>query len=217
MRMYSPEWEAIKDLQYTPKMLDCQFDFSSGEIPEDHGPALLTELLRHLPWLDSTQGAAIHPVHGAPSGRNANLVLNRRVKLVLRLPVEREADAQALSGKTIDAGAGPLQLGHATVKHLLPHTTLYAHFLSYGDYAEGELLAEARRQLDEMGIKCGMIPGRQRKMPTPEGEISGHSLMLHDLSMLDSLTVQERGLGRFHLWGCGIFIPHKSIKEVSTV
>lgn len=217
MRMYSPEWEAIKDLQYTPRMLDIQFDFGVGEIPEDHGPALLAELLRHLPWLGETPGVAIHPVHGAPSGRNANLVLNRRVKLVMRLPVEREADAQALSGKTIDPGAGPLLLGDGKVKHLLPHATLYSHFLSYGDCEETVLLAEARRQLDEMGIKCGMIPGRQRKMHTPEGEISGHSLMLHDLGMLDSLTVQERGLGRHHLWGCGIFIPHKSIKEVSTV
>ena len=51
MRMYSPEWEAVKELQFTPRVLDLQYDISAGEIPADHGPALYQEILRHLPWL----------------------------------------------------------------------------------------------------------------------------------------------------------------------
>jgi hypothetical protein len=82
---------------------------------------------------------------------------------------------------------------------------------------ETAILAETRRQLKEMGIECVLIPGLQRKMLTPDGEISGHTLMLHDLSLVHSLAVQEQGLGLYRTWGCGIFIPHKSIKEVSTV
>jgi CRISPR-associated protein Cas6 len=217
MRMYNPEWEAVKDLEFTPRVLDVQFDFSGGEIPADHGPTLYNEILRHLPWLADVPNAAIHPVHGAPSGRNANMVINRRVKLVLRLPVARLDDARALVGKSIDPGAGTLTLGDLKEKNLTPFGTLYSHFVTLGNADEAAILADARRQLDEMGIQCGLIPGMQRKMQTPDGSISGHSLMLHDLSLLQSLSVQEQGLGLHRLWGCGVFIPHKSIKEVSTV
>ena len=216
MRMYNPEWEAVKDMKFTPQVLDAQFDLSGGEIPADHGPALYAELLRHLPWLADTPEAAIHPVHGAPSGRNANLVINRRVKLVLRLPVGCLEDARTLIGKTINPGAGDLTIGLLKEKNLTPFGTLYSHFVTLGTADdEAAILLEVRRQLDEMGIQCGLIPGMQRKMTTPDGEIKGHTLMLHDLSLEHSLVVQEQGLGLHRLWGCGIFIPHKSIKEVS--
>jgi CRISPR-associated protein Cas6 len=217
MRMYNPEWEAVKDMKFTPRVLDLHYDLVGNEIPADHGPALYAELLRHLPWLADTPGAAVHPVHGAPSGRNANMVINRRVKLVLRLPVARLEEARALIGKSIDPGAGTLIIGDLKEKNLTPFGTLYSHFVTLGTADEATILAEVRRQLDEMGIQCGLIPGMQRKMLTPDGEISGHTLMLHDLSLVHSLAVQEQGLGLHRVWGCGIFIPHKSIKEVSTV
>ncbi|MDP2433324.1 MAG: type I-MYXAN CRISPR-associated protein Cas6/Cmx6 [Pseudomonadota bacterium] len=217
MRMYNPEWDAVKDMKFTPKVLDLHYDLSGGEIPADHGPALYAELLRHLPWLADTPEAGIHPVHGAPSGRNDNLVINRRVKLVLRLPVERLEAARALVGQRIDPGAGNLVIGPLKEKNLTPFGTLYSHFVTLGNADEAAILLEMRRKLDEMGIQCGLIPGLQRKMRTPDGEISGHTLMLHDLSLAHSLAVQEQGLGLHRAWGCGIFIPHKSIKEVSTV
>lgn len=216
MRMYNPEWEAVKDLQFTPRVLDLHYDLSGSEIPEDHGPALYAELLRHLPWLADTPDAAVHPIHGAPSGRNANLVINRRVKLVLRLPVSRLEEARTLVGKQIDPGAGPVLIGGLKEKGLTPFGTLYSHFVTLGTADEAAILVEVRRQLDEMGIQCGLIPGLHRKMQTPDGVISGHTLMLHDLSLVHSLAVQEQGLGLHRVWGCGIFIPHKSIKEVST-
>ncbi|TCJ15700.1 hypothetical protein EZJ19_06425 [Parasulfuritortus cantonensis] len=39
--------------------------------------------------------------------------------------------------------------------------------------------------------------------------------MLHDVSLEQSLQVQEQGLGRHRAYGCGLFVPHKSIKEVA--
>jgi len=75
-------------------------------VPEDHGHALFEELARHLPWLRNTPEAGVHPVHGAPSGRDANLMINRRVKLALRLPIDRLSDARALVGKRINPGSG---------------------------------------------------------------------------------------------------------------
>lgn len=214
MRMYNPEWEAIKDFDYTPRFKDVQFDLIGAEIPADHGAALYAELVRHLPWLANTPEAGVHPVHGAPTGRNANLVINRRVKLVLRLPVERVADARPLEGKCIDPGAGPITISGLKEKQLTPYATLYSPFVVTGAEDEAEFMAAARHLIQQMGIQCGLIPGKQRKMHTPEGVVTGYSLMLHDLSLLQSLVVQESGLGRHRGYGCGLFVPHKSIKEV---
>ncbi|MEW5787584.1 MAG: type I-MYXAN CRISPR-associated protein Cas6/Cmx6 [Pseudomonadota bacterium] len=214
MRLFNPEWEAIREFEHTATVRDLLFDLEGRELPADHGHALFEELARHLPWLRETPEAGLHPVHGAPSGRNANLVINRRVKLVLRLPLARLADARVLEGKTIDPGAGPLVIGPAKEKPLTPFPTLYAHSVDMGSSDEAGFLQAARAELDEMGIPGGLIPGRHWEMHTPNGVIGGYSLMLHDISLAQSITVQERGVGRHRGYGCGIFIPHKSIKEV---
>ena len=214
MRMYNPEWEAIKDFKHAAALTDVQFDLSAGEIPADHGVGLFEQLSRHLPWLGETAGAGVHPVHGAPTGCNDNLVINRRVKLTLRLPVDRLADAEALVGAVLEAGAGPIKVGPLKMRPLLPYATLYSHFVIMASADEAQFLAEARAELDAMGVRCGLIPGRRRRMHVGDGEVEGYSLMLHDLSLQDSIRIQERGLGRYRIYGCGIFIPHKSIKEV---
>lgn len=214
MRMYNPEWEAIKDFQYVPRCKDAQFELSTGAIPADHGHSLYMELLRHLPWLAETEGVGVHPVHGSPSGRDDNLLINRRVKLVLRLPVTRFDEARLLVGRSIDPGAGRLTIGDLKERPLTPYATLYSHFVAVGTADEVLFIQEARALLDKMGISAGLIPGKKRKMRGPEGEIWGYSLMLHDIGLEHSLVLQEQGLGLHRVYGCGIFIPHKSIKEV---
>lgn len=215
MRMYNPEWERIKAFDYAPKVKDLAFDLSAGEIPADHGYELFRELTRHLPWLAEIPGLGVHPVHGAPTGRNDNLVINKRVKLVLRLPVERLADAAALEGRVLRTSADEIVVGKLKERPLTPYATLYSPFVVTGSADEAVFFAEAAAELEKMGIKAGMICGRQRKMRLPEGEVSGFSLMLHDVDLLQSLAVQEVGLGKYRQYGCGIFVPHKSIKEVS--
>ncbi len=215
MRMYNPEWEAIKDFEYTPRFLDVQFDLIGSEIPADHGQPLYDALLSKLPWLKEEPATGVHPVHGTPTGRNENLIINRRVKLVLRLPVARLDDARALVGKRLNTGAGELVIGNLKEKQLTPFATLYSHVVDFGTEDEAEFLQAARAELEGMGIQCGLIPGKKRKMRLAEEEVSGYSLMLHDVDMLKSLQVQEDGLGRHRSYGCGIFIPHKSIKEVA--
>lgn len=215
MRMYNPEWEAIKDFEYTPRFIDVQFDLAGSEIPADHGQSLYDALHAQLPWLGESPATGVHPVHGAPTGRNDNLIINRRVKLVLRLPVDRLEDVRSLVGKHLDAGAGTLIIGNLKEKNLTPFATLYSHVVDFGTGDEVEFLQAARAELDKFGVQCGLIPGKKRKMRLAEGEISGYSLMLHDVSLVQSLHIQEDGLGRHRGFGCGIFIPHKSIKEVA--
>ncbi len=216
MRMYNPEWEAIKSFDYVPRIVDVQFDLPAGEIPADHGYVLHAALVGLLPWLREVPELAIHPVHGAPSGRNDNLVVNRRVKLVLRLPVERLADARALVGMRLDLGTGELLIGEMKEKRLAPFATLYSHFVALGVDDELAFLVEAEAQLEKISVHGGLIPGKKRTMHLPEGEVAGYSLMLHDVDPQESLHLQETGLGLYRGQGCGIFIPHKSIKAVAT-
>lgn len=214
MRMYNPEWERIKELDYVPKVKDVAFDLSNGEIPADHGYELFQALSRHLPWLRDTPGVGVLPVHGAPSGRNDNLVINKRAKLILRLPVERLADAAVLVGRALHTSADDFTVTGLKEKLLTPYATLYSPFVVMGVADEAEFLAAARAELDRLGMKAGMICGKPRKMRLPQGEARGFSLMLHDVDLLQSLTVMEQGMGQYREYGCGIFVPHKSIKEV---
>lgn len=215
MRMYNPEWEAIKNYDQTPRFKDVQFDLVGTEIPADHGYPLFMALTALLPWLRDMAGAGIHPIHGEPTGRNDNLIINRRGKLVLRLPVDQLVDIRALIGKRIDTGAGELLIGEAREKQLTPFATLYSPLVDLGTADEVDFLDAARAELEKMDIRCGLIPGKKRKMHLPEGDVWGYSLMLHDVNPEQSLRVQEQGLGRHRAYGCGLFVPHKSIKEVA--
>jgi hypothetical protein len=40
------------------------------------------------------------------------------------------------------------------------------------------------------------------------------SLMLDGLSHDDALRLLEHGIGPHRLWGCGLFVPHKSAAAV---
>lgn len=215
MRMYNPEWEAIKEFAFTTRFLDVQFDLSGSELPADHGHVLFEALAVHLPWLRDVPEAGVHPVHGAPTGRDDKLVINRRVKLVLRVPRERLEDARQLVGCSVDLGPDRLQIGVMKERPLSPFATMYSHLVVMGEADEAGFLAAARRELEKMDIRCGLIPGKQRKITTPSGSLTGYSLMLHDLTLEQSVALQESGLGRYRGYGCGIFIPHKSIKEVA--
>ncbi|MCP5279896.1 MAG: type I-MYXAN CRISPR-associated protein Cas6/Cmx6 [Thiobacillus sp.] len=214
MRLFSPEWEAIKEFQHTASVRDVQFDLMGQELPEDHGHILYETLLVHLPWLKDIPEAGIHAIHGAPSGRGT-LIINRRAKLVLRLPILRLADARVLVDKVIDLGCGVIHIGGLKEKPLMPFNYLYSPLVDMGTTDEAVFLARVRTSLDELGVQGGLIPGKQRKMHTSDGDIGGYSLMLHDVTLAHSITVQEKGIGRNHLMGCGIFVAHKSIKEVA--
>lgn len=215
MRMYNAEWEALKRLEYTPKVVDLQFDLIGFELPADHGYALYEEIVRHLPWLRDLPGVSIHPVHGVPSGRNKNLVINRRVKLVLRMPVEHVDAAKSLVGKVIDPGAGKLSIGDLKEKSVTPYATLYSHFVAVDNDDEVQFMDEISRLLQETGIRAGLIAGKFQQMHIPKRVIGGYSLMLHDIDLMQSMLLQEQGIGLYRGYGCGVFIPHKSIKEVA--
>ena len=182
-------------------------------IPVDHGYALFNELARLLPWLAHEKLAGIHPVHGSDSG-TGDLLLNRRTRLVIRIPRERLDELLGLSGLQINVAGNRLTIGGSKVKPLTQHTPLYAHLVTTGSMDERTFTQDIMRQLDELGIETRFICGKQQSLTTADGVIIGHSLMLHGLPVEHAIQVQQLGLGNNRKLGCGIFIPHKSINAL---
>ncbi|MBP6777004.1 MAG: type I-MYXAN CRISPR-associated protein Cas6/Cmx6 [Piscinibacter sp.] len=182
-------------------------------LARDHRLLLADALAAALPWLADDALAAVHAVRLVPGGGESAL-LSARARLVLRVARERAADLQALAGRTLRVGADDLALGTPQVRELLPHTTLYAHFVDAGGADEAAFLAQIGADLERMDVACHRVCGRAQRVRGAAGMLNGFSLMLHGLRAAASLRVLERGLGAHRLMGCGVFVPHKSAAAV---
>ena len=205
-----------KPEEYTPRQIDLQFDLVGTTIPADNAQALADALLRVLPWLGEDSGTGIQHLKGAETNKgDASLNINRRTKLYVRVPKARVEDMQRLVGHTLDLGGHPLQLGSFKTREFSPFANIYAHFVDTGSVSEEQFVQDVMRELDgRFQLRCGFICGKQQTLHSASGPLHGYSLMLHDVPPHKSLQLQDEGMGRNRLLGCGIFIPHKSIAPV---
>lgn len=201
---------------YTPRMIDLQFDLVGTTIPAENAQMLADELLRLLPWLGEDAGTGIQHLKGAETNTgDASLNINRRTKMFIRVPKTRVADMQQLVGQSLDLGGHALQIGSFKTREFSPFANIYAHFVDTGSTTEEQFVQDVMRELDSrFQLRCGFICGKQQTLQSASGPLYGHSLMLHDVPPHKSLQLQDEGMGRNRLLGCGIFIPHKSIAPV---
>jgi CRISPR-associated protein Cas6 len=205
-------------------IVDLAFSIQCRCLPVDHAYPLSQAIAAALPWFADEAQAGLHTIHVAESGNgwmrpddpNALLHLSRRTKLVLRLPRQRVADAERLSGQTLDVGGHALQVEKAAVKPLSAITTLFSRYIVSGEgMDEMAFLREVQSLLADLGIKPKkMLCGIERVIATPERKIHTRSLMLADLAVEQSVQLQQHGLGPGRMLGCGLFLPHKDINEV---
>lgn len=191
-------------------VIDIQFDIEGKSVPIDHGYQLFLELSRILPWIADEEMLGIHPIHGA-ANEHGNLMLNRRAKLMIRVPKERVEDLLTLTGKEIQIGTDTLKIGKGKSKILSLHTPLYAHCVTTGSTDETIFASDVIKLLDNLNITTRFICGRRQSLTTSEGVVYGYSLMLHDIPLEHAILIQQKGLGGNRKLGCGIFIPHKNI------
>ena len=59
-----------------------------------------------------------------------------------------------------------------------------------------------------------MLCGKTHMIKTPDALLKTIHLMIADLDDETSLTIQQQGLGSKRVLGCGLFLPHKSIKTL---
>lgn len=223
-------WQESKDNEryiVPDDIADMVFSIRCRSLPVDHAYALSQAVSRALPWFADEEHAGLHTIHVAESGNGwmrpddpqALLHLSRRTKLMLRLPKQRVADAGKLTGQTLDVGGNSLQVDQAMVKPLSTITTLFSRYIvARNDLDETAFMREAQTQLGALGIRPKkMLCGIGRIIATPEGEVHTRSLMLADLTVEQSVKLQQQGLGPGRKLGCGLFLPHKDINEVRPV
>jgi CRISPR-associated protein Cas6 len=205
-------------------VVDVVYAIACRSLPVDHAYALFEALHAVLPWLGREPGTGVHPIHVADSGNgwmrperpDDLLQLSRRTKLILRVPQSRLAAAQGLSGHTLTVAGHTLKVEQATVRPLSTHTTLFSRYLAFDEaLAEDVFLARMQRELAAVDVQPKkMLCGIEKIIATPAKAIHARSLMVAELTVEQSVRLQQHGLGRLQHLGCGLFIPHKDIREV---
>ena len=134
----------------------------------------------------------------------------------VRLPKHRVDEGKDLSGKTLNLDGYVIDVKDVSVKSLSDHPAVFSRYIVTDGYeSETAVMEEMVRQLKAMGIKPKkMLCGTETIINTPDKQINTRSLMLADLSVEESVQLQMKGLGTHRWLGCGLFIPHKDIKEV---
>lgn len=201
-------------------VVDVVYSIQCVRLPVDHAQVLSHAIQHQLPWFASEERAALHTIHVAESGNgwirpDDFIHVSRRTKLTLRVPKHRIEDAQQLSGKTLDLGDYPLTVGSSVIRPLSSLTTIFARYIAATEGDEQQFLREVLAQLTTLGIQPKkMLCGMEKSILLANGTLRTRSLMLANLSVDESLTLQQRGLGSHRQLGCGVFIPHKDIQEL---
>ena len=184
-------------------LIDTVFDIRAGFLPAAHAAILWREVARVLPWIEEEYSAGILPLKGGQ-------FLSKRAKLALRIPAHRAEDALRLAGCEFDVEGNPFQVGAGRIREIAAYPTLHAHFVA-SEIEERAFLEQSMQELSSLDIRCRLICGMRQELDTGEGTLSGYSLVSHDLKPESSIRLQHAGLGKMRRFGCGIFVPHKTI------
>ena len=192
--------------------VDVVFAVCGSRLPSGYAQALWEALLGRLPWLADEPQVGVHAIRG--SACDGGLLLSRRARLALRLPVHRLDDALALGGQVLEVGGERLELGDVRPRPLEPFPTLSAHFVATGlaDTLAHQQTIEA--MLGELQLPLRFICGRMQTVNLGARVVAGAELVLHELRPEQSLALQERGLGADRHLGHGLFLPHKTISGI---
>ena len=222
--MYWQEEEDRNAPTIPDDVVDMVFSIACKTLPLDHAYSLSQAVQEILPWLAQEEGAGVHAIHVAESGNgwvrpnevDAILYPSRRTKLRVRVPKHRIEEGKNLTGKTLDLEGHAVSVKEVSVKPLSDYPTVFSRYIvTEGFETETAVLEEMVKQLKAMGIKPKkLLCGTESIITTPDKAIRTRSLMLADLSVEESVTLQMKGLGTHRWLGCGLFIPHKDIKEV---
>ena len=200
---------------------DLSFRIDARTLPVDHAEALSTAVLDWLPWMRDDSSAAIQLIHSPESGHGWNrptdpggehIYVSRRARLMLRLPKQRLDDARRLTDQSLDISGHTVKIGKATSKLLVPTATLLSRrVVCDAQESEQSFVASLADSLAPVTTKAPTILcGRLGALKFAEEEIFVRSVMLADLDAEDSIRLQQKALGRGRLFGCGLFLPHKS-------
>ena len=181
-------------------------------MPADHAYAAYAAVTTQLPALHGAEGWGLHPLRGRQVG-NRQLKLMPWSRLTIRTAADRIPDLLPLAGADLRVGPAVLRLGVPSIHPLEPAPALRSRLVTI-KLREDELNPETftaglHRQLEELQLSpnVALTVGRQRTFGLKGREIIGFPVIAENLSPVDSLTLQESGVGGRRSLGCGIFVP----------
>lgn len=218
------EEEEKKPIADSSDMTDLSFSVDCKELPYDHAYELSSEILNLVPEIINDKRNAIQTLHGPMSGNgwvrpdSENIPLSKRAKLIIRINKNQLNDIKNnIEGKEISLFGNTLKIGRSKVKNFLVVKDLFCRFvMSDHKTSEDDFLNIIQNELRGLNINIRKaLCGRSMVISFGEKTLYTRSLMIADLSKEDSLKLQEEGVGDKKLYGCGIFLPHKSIDAVN--
>jgi CRISPR-associated protein Cas6 len=213
--------------------IELHFPVLGTSIPTDHGYALYSALSRILPQFHSPDSSiSLGGISGQYSGNGLLQIAPHRSRLRLRLPAEDIPLALPLAGKSFHINGHSIRLGVPQVRALIPAPNLIARMVTMkrsdrGDpngtknYMEPrEFLDAVGREFVKRGIRCepaiSMIrEGRRAGQPLrrvlriKDKHVVGFGLHVSGLTVVESIELQENGLGGRRKMGCGFFVAMK--------
>lgn len=218
------EEEEKRPIADSSDMTDLSFSVDCRELPYDHAYELSSEILNLVPEIKNDKRNAIQTLHGPMSGNgwvrpdSENIPLSKRAKLIIRINKNQLNDIKNnIEGKEISLFGNTLKIGRSKVKNFLVVKDLFCRFvMSDHKTSEDDFLNIIQNELRDLDINIRKaLCGRSMVISFGEKTLYTRSLMIADLSKEDSLKLQEEGVGDKKLYGCGIFLPHKSIDAVN--
>lgn len=193
--------------------LDVLFSLEGQALPLDHAQALQAALCHLFPWLHTDAVAAVLPLKLVAGDAGQSLV-SKRSKLILRVQQSRLPDMVAVNGVELSVAGCKLRLVDPHPRELQPHATLYAYKVASAGDGETAFMEAINRDLAQLSIRGERVCGKRGQMTVSGQLMDTYSLMLHALPPDQSLRLQQFGLGKHRLLGCGVFVPHKSAAAV---
>lgn len=211
---YHRAFEMKKMENSTGPTIRVTFPVQGERLPADHGYLLYSAISQTRPELHEKDWLGIELISGIPFDRGTIALPTRGGTLALRIPADKFGEVIPLAGKSLDIDGHRIRLGIPVARPLHPASSLYSRIVTFRNSMEiPKFLETAERELAERSIQAALeLPkegrSRTRRIVTIKGKkIVGFSLIAHDLTDHDSLTLQSLGLGGRRAMGCGIFNP----------
>ncbi len=210
-------------LKDSSQMIDVAFHINCKTLPYDHAFELSQKIINLLPWMKKSKLSGIQTLHGPDSGNgwvrseNDEIFLSKRTRLILRVPRSEVSKTKSLESEVIKVLGSDIKIGKSTTKSFLVVRDLICRFVLCDDSQdEEEFLSSVRNELRNHNIVIKKaICGKTKNLMINGNKKFTRSLMIADLSKENSILLQDLGVGDGRLFGCGIFLPHKSIDAVA--
>ena len=217
------ETDQKKSIADDSDMAELSFSVNCRELPYDHAYELSSEILNLIPQIKNDKRNSIQTLHGPMSGNgwvrpdSENIPLSKRAKLIMRINKNQIDDIKDIEGKEIKLFGNSLKIGVSKVKNFLIVKDLFCRFvISDKKISEDDFLEKIQMELRNFNVNIKKaLCGKSMTINFAKKTVYTRSLMIADLSKEESLKLQEEGVGRKKLYGCGIFLPHKSIDAVN--